>query len=122
MSPPPFAPDWTTPPPPRLGGERPIRAWRVIGGGAVALLGHLIVGWFVVVVPRHGAESLNGLPLLLMAQAGLLILCLVPGILLLVRGDRGFGLGLLVGWATGLAALVVTGYALYALVLLNPPG
>jgi len=40
-------------------------------------------------------------------QIVLLIGCVVPGVVLIRRGERGIGPGLIIGWAAGIVGLVV---------------
>jgi hypothetical protein len=101
---------WTVPPPPPR-GDRPIRGWRVTGGFAIAFVGHLLtVALAVPTLTGSGNQSMNWLVAALIAQAALFVACLTVGIVLLVRGDRGLGLGLIIGWAVGLIVLPVIGF------------
>ena len=109
MTPPPGG--WTVPtPPPPPGGDRPIRGSRVALGIGLALLGHLIT--VALAIPSFTTPDEYGLWLgaALTGQAVLFVACLVLGIVLIVRGDRGIGLGLLIGWAVGIIVLPVIGF------------
>jgi hypothetical protein len=119
VKPSPFTPEWTAPLPPG-GPDRPIRAWRVAAGTLLALLGHVPTAWLTVAVARMiGGTFLEGgsfwVLLLPLVQVPLMVLCVVPGVLLLRFGDRGFGLGLLAGWAAGVVATVVVGFGVLVL-------
>jgi hypothetical protein len=114
---PPVTSEWTVPAAPRTAIRRPVRAWRLVAGVLLSLVGHLLVSGFGVAVVRTGADGayLEGggfvaLYLLLIFEVALVICCALPGLLLLLFGDRGFGIGLLVGWATGVAVLVLLVY------------
>jgi hypothetical protein len=77
---------------------RPIRANRVWAGIGLALLGYLVLfglGWLSSV----WASQIVGL----VVPGELLLWAAVLGwgIVVLARGDRGLGVGLLVGWAAG---------------------
>ena len=47
---------------------------------------------------------------LLIVQGALVVCCALPGLLMVLFGDRGFGIGLLIGWALGVATLVLLAY------------
>lgn len=89
----------TEPPPPT--NPRPIRTGRVWAGIGLALLGHLlaIAGGLALTNIDVGLGT-YGIGLAV-AEFLLLAACVTVGILQLVRGDRGLGVGLLVGWAVG---------------------
>lgn len=109
MTPPPDG--WTVPPPPPSpGGDRPIRGSRVTLGIGLALLGHLVT--VALAIPSFTSSDEHGLWLgaALIGQAVLFLVCLVLGIVLTVRGDRGIGIGLLIGWAVGIIVLPVVGF------------
>ena len=107
MTPPPGG--WTVPPPPP--GNRPIRGWRVTGGIAIAFVGHLItVALAVPALTGSGNQSMNWVVAALVVQAVLFVACLTIGIVLMVRNDRGLGLGLIIGWALGIIVLPVIGF------------
>jgi hypothetical protein len=114
---PPVTSEWTVPAPPRTVIRRPVRAWRLVAGVLLSLLGHLLFTGFGVAVVRNGADGayLEGggfvaLFLVLVFEVALVVCCALPGLLLLLFGDRGFGIGLLIGWGVGVAALVLLVY------------
>ncbi len=78
---------------------RPIRASRVWMGIGLAFLGHIIalatsIGLAVSTAGGFGV-------LFLLPELLLFVASLVLGIMQLTRGDRGIGVGLLVGWGAG---------------------
>lgn len=97
-------------PPPR----RPVRVGRVMAGIGIALAGHLLT----LVVSVAGAASGNtdvsvaGFYTVVGGQLLLAAACLVVGIVLTVRQDGGFGVGLLIGWGVGLLFAPVVGIGL----------
>jgi hypothetical protein len=109
-----FGPDWTTPPPPRVpfppGARPPIRGRRVALGVALAIAGHLLTVGIAVLFVRSGGAGAAWLSAGLIAQALLFIACLVIGIVLISRGDRGLGIGLIIGWAVGVIVIPVVGF------------
>src|SRR2546423_7671589 len=114
---PPVTSEWTVPAPPRIATGRPVRGWRLVAGVLLSLVGHLLVTGFGVAVVRTGADGAYledggfvALFLLLIFEIALVLCCALPGLLLLLFGDRGFGIGLLIGWALGVAALVLLAY------------
>lgn len=121
MTQPPFGPGWTAPPPPpmRYGGpDRPIRGARVAAGIGLAILGHLLtIGLTVLVafLEARGGLANGDAWFLLVGMASQVLLfvgCIVLGILQIVRGDRGIGVGVLIGWAVGVIVLPVVGFGL----------
>ncbi len=115
---PPFGPQWTVPPLPPSGG-RPIRGAKVAAGIGVAILGHLVtIGIGVVAVIGAANSSVAWLYLALAGQVALFVACLTIGIVWIVKRDRGFGLGLLIGWAVGVIVLPVVGFGV-CVALLN---
>jgi hypothetical protein len=83
----------------------------VAAGIAVAFLGHLLtVALAVPTFTGSGQQNANWLIAALIGQAVLFVACLVIGIVLLTRGDKGFGLGLIIGWALGIIVLPVVGF------------
>jgi hypothetical protein len=125
MTPPPsFDPQWTTPPPPGPppgSGAGPLRARRVWGGIGLAMLGHVLT----IVVPL----AMIGLGIAadgwtiagVLGQLILFLACLTVGISLMVRKERGIGLGLLIGWGVGVIVLPVVGFGI-CLALYNATG
>lgn len=107
------------PPRPPMSGK-----WAAVGAG-LALLGHLLTLLPLIVAFAGGDtsdESLGtALVVALIAQALLFVACLVAGVVLLsiARGNRGLGLGLLIGWAVGLLVAPVVGFGL-CVQALNP--
>lgn len=113
---PPFGPQWTVPPPPPS-GDRPIRGGKVAAGIGVAIAGHLLtIGVAVVGVAATTAGV--WLVVALALQLALFVACLTIGIVWIVKRDRGFGLGLLIGWAVGVIVLPVVGFGV-CVALLN---
>jgi hypothetical protein len=101
----------TTEPP---ANPRPIRAGRVWAGIGLAFLGHLLaVGVGLAITTGTSTLGTYGLGLPL-TEFLVFAACMIAGILQLARGDRGLGVGLLVGWAVG--ALIFAG-ACVALIL-----
>ena len=86
---------------------RPIRASRVWIGIGLALLGHILAVAIGIALSATGFGFLLLLPELL-----LFVAALVFGIVQLVQGDRGIGVGLLVGWGAGTVILGGTCVAL----------
>ena len=82
---------------------RPIRASRVWMGIGLAFLGHILAMAIVIALAASGFGAQPGdLGLLfLFPELLLFVASLVFGIMQLARGDRGIGVGLLVGWGTG---------------------
>ncbi len=103
-----FGPGWTTPAPPST-GARPIRAGRVWAGIGLAVLAQLVL----VAVLLGGLVAAPAWDGWILAAAGaelaLLAGTVTAAVLLLTRGDRGLGVGLLVGWAVGVVLLPVAG-------------
>jgi hypothetical protein len=113
---PPFGPQWTVPPPPPS-GDRPIRGGKVAAGIGVAIAGHLVtIG--VVVLGILLTSAAAWLVVALALQVALFAACLTIGIVWIVKRDRGFGLGLLIGWAVGVIVLPVIGFGV-CVALLN---
>ena len=94
--------------------RRPVRAGRVVAGVGIALAGHLLT----LVVSVAGAAvgntdvSIAGFYTVVGGQILLAAGCLVVGIVLTVRQDGGFGVGLLIGWGVGLLFAPVVGIGL----------
>ncbi len=114
-----FGDDWTTPPPPHVPGtreERPIRGRRVGLGVFLAVLGHLVtVGLgFAVAQLKSGPDWLL---VWVLGQAVLVVGCVIAGTLLLVRGDRGVGLGVFIGWGAGIVLTPLIAAAVILLLL-----
>jgi hypothetical protein len=106
MTGPVFSPQWTTPRPPKGVDGRPVRGWRVTAGIVTAILGHLVTlvaGWLV------GRFVGSLLPLL---TVGALVFggCVGGGIALIVRGDRGLGIGLIAGWVGTIAVVMLLAF------------
>lgn len=117
-SPPPFGNDWTTPKPPEVPSvrHRPIRGRRVALGVTLALLGHLLTVGLGFTAAQFDSRP-DWLTLWVLAQGVLLIGCVIAGVLLLTRGDRGIGLGVLVGWAGGAVLIPVIAVAVEIVLL-----
>ncbi len=101
MTPPPF-------PPP----ARAIRASAVWAGVGLGLLGHLLLAGVVAAALWGPGDSLDEILLSgsLVGELVLVITVVTAGTLLIVKGHRGLGLGLFIGWAAGLIALPVIGF------------
>jgi hypothetical protein len=113
MTQPPEWPGYISPPPPP--GPRPVRGARVALGIGIALGAHLLtigLGVAVGALARASDQVTPALITLFVAQLLVFIGCLVAGILLIVRSDRGMGIGLLIGWALGVFVLPVIGVGL----------
>jgi hypothetical protein len=116
-SPPSFGNDWTTPPPPHVPGSeelRPIHGRRVGLGIILAVAAHLVT----VGVAAAMGQLESGPDWLLvwaLGQLVLLVAAVTAGTILLVRGDRGVGLGVFIGWGGG---LVLTPLITIAVILL----
>src|SRR5438128_11801368 len=105
MSEPPSS-GWTVPPPPEVPSGRRIRPKRVFAGIGVAVACQLLVlGLIIAAVRLSSGSAPVGVMLSIVAEVLLIAVCLGFGIWHITSGDRGIGLGLLIGWAL----LVVTG-------------
>lgn len=87
---------------------RPIRASRVWAGIGLAFLGHVVAVCVGILISNAGSGASPyfgfALPVL---ELVLLAACITVGIIQLRRGDRGIGVGLLVGWAA--SAIIFAG-------------
>lgn len=92
---------------------RPIRAVQVWTGIALAFLAHIL--GLVAASVLNAATSTSGGFAVAFSVAELLVFaaCVGGGLVLLARGDRGRGVGLLVGWA---AVPIVVGGVCVALI------
>jgi len=92
---------------------QPIRRWRVAGGVCIALTGHVPAsGLWLVSLYTFVVYSTPDSPFfvdccVILMQIVLFIGCVVPGVVLIRRGERGIGPGLIIGWAAGIVGLVV---------------
>ncbi|MGW3603296.1 hypothetical protein [Micromonospora sp. NPDC005161] len=92
---------------------------RISAGIGIALAGHLPASglWllsFYTFVYNASPDSLFMVDcLVILLQLALFACCAVTGSVMVIRGDRGLGLGLLIGWVTGIIVLVA-GTALIA--------
>ena len=117
-----FAPGWTTPPAPPQAGQRLIRGRRVALGIGLALAAHavpilMIIG--MVALSADQGDAVGTVIVIDLILEGLIFLgCVVIGIVLIVRSDRGVGVGLLIGWAVGVLVLPITGFGV-CVALLN---
>lgn len=113
-------PEWTDPLPtaPPLPAQPParptsIRRGRLGAGIGIAVAGHVPASglWllslytFVRYATPDSPFAVDCLVILL--QLALFAGCVVAGVRLIYRGDRSLGLGLLIGWAAGIVALIV---------------
>jgi hypothetical protein len=95
------------------------KRWRIAAGIGIALAGHLPASglWllsFYAFVYDASPDSLFMVGcLVILLQMALFAGCAVTGSVMVIRGDRGIGVGMLVGWVTGIIALVL-GTALIA--------
>jgi Ca2+/Na+ antiporter len=105
-------------PPPN---PRPIRGSRVAIGIGAAIGAHVLSIALGIGIGALGigfgalftASDHLGAALAAITIGQLLVFvgCLAVGIVLLARGDRGIGLGLLIGWAVGVIVLPVVGFS-----------
>ena len=121
-------PQWTAPPPP-MGDDTSIMGRRVAGGIGLAFLAHLLgIGVAIGLLPLlmrlrevSSTEIDNRLGIWLGIAALMQVLvfvgCLVFGIRGIRRGDRGRGLGLIIGWAVGIIVLPVIGFGVCVVVV-----
>jgi hypothetical protein len=91
-----------------------MRAGRVAIGVAAAIVGHLLtlgagVGFLAANSGSSDALAL-AIAVLLGGQLLVFVACMAVGSVQLTRGDRGIGLGLIVGWAVGVIVLPVLGF------------
>lgn len=98
----------STPPP----NPRPILGRKLGAGIGYALAAHVLsialgVGW--AVLARDSDAAGISVLIILVGQLMVFLGCLAIGIIQLVQGDRGIGVGLLVGWAIGVLVLPVVG-------------
>ena len=95
---------------------RPIRASRVWAGIGLAFLGHILAACVggVIASAGSGASSYFGFAFPVL-ELGLLAACITLGTIQLRRGDRGIGVGLLIGWAA--SAVVFAGVCVVLIVL-----
>jgi hypothetical protein len=117
--------DWNVPPPPRP--PRPpstIRAKRVWAGIGVATLAHLLTVLLPVATLAADGGAMGDLTgyALIAAMIGQVIIfvgCLTVGVVLTVKNEPGFGVGLIIGWAVGLLVAPVVGFGVCILLLRN---
>ncbi|WP_446217989.1 hypothetical protein [Micromonospora sp. IBHARD004] len=112
-------PEWAgLPPAPPIPAELPrrppsARRGRIAAGIGIAVAGHVPASglWlysFYTFVYSASPDSLFMVDcLVILLQLALFACCAVPGGVLVLNGDRGLGLGLLIGWVAGVIALVV---------------
>lgn len=101
----------TPPPVPPRPGREPLRASRVWAGIGSAMLAHLVAaacpaGALIVASSETGKALIFGG---LVAEIALFLAAVIGGIVLIVRGDRAFGIGLIIGWAVGFIVLPLIG-------------
>lgn len=112
-----FGADWTVPPPPQVPGQRPVRGRRVAVGIAWATLAHVLAAGLGIASTAafSGDErAYYGLYAGLIAEIVVFVVCLVLGVVFLAgsRGDKGVGVGLLIGWAVGVIVLPAVGFGI----------
>jgi hypothetical protein len=115
--------DWNVPPPPPAHQPRSaIRAKRVWAGIGVALAAHLLTLLGVLGGAAMGSiDALGyGVIAMLIGQVVVFLVCLVLGVVLIVRNEGGFGVGLLIGWAVGLLIVPVAGFGLCVWLFSSP--
>ncbi|GAA4575528.1 hypothetical protein GCM10023176_45000 [Micromonospora coerulea] len=100
-------------PPEPPASPTPIARGRFAAGVGITVAGHLPASglWLVSYHSFIYFATPDSLFLVdcavILLQLALFAGCVLPGGWLVIRGDRGIGLGLLVGWAAGIIALVV---------------
>ena len=93
---------------------RQIRGGRVGVGIGIALGAHALsiaVGIGLGALDR-GNQIMTAFGIIIFAQLAVFIGSITAGIVLLNRGDRGIGLGILVGWAVGVFVAPVVGFGI----------
>jgi hypothetical protein len=96
-------PQWTTPSPPHGGTSMParlVKGSRVAGGIVGGLAGH---GLVLALNLTPGAFDRGALALLPIY----VLFCLFCGIVLVVKGNRSLGIGLLIGLGAGVVGRIV---------------
>jgi hypothetical protein len=98
------------PPPP----QRPIRAGAVWAGIGLAVLGHLMCAGLVAAALWGAGDAADQVLIggSLLGQLVLFVAVITAGTVLIVKGDRGIGTGLFIGWAAGLIVLPLVGFGL----------
>jgi hypothetical protein len=86
----------------------------------LATLGHVVTVVLGVVVALQPSGP-DWLLVWVLGQAGLFIVTVIAGTILLVSGDRGVGLGVFIGWGGGLVLTVIITIAVI-LILLDTSG
>ena len=104
--------EWTVPPPSSQGRpgwqpQRPVRGGMVALGAGIALFAQVLAIGVGILATGDAADAVR---LVLILQIPVFIGVLVAGVLLIVKGDRGLGIGLFIGWAIGIVALPVVGF------------
>ncbi|MCW6006252.1 hypothetical protein K1W54_16955 [Micromonospora sp. CPCC 205371] len=117
-----FLPQWTVPDPPP--SDERMRPGMVVVGIGVAVLGHVVAG---VIGVAGFVGAVGGGPFRLMlagpvAEAILGLVCLPVSIAWMTRHERGFGIGLLIGWVIGLMMTSVLVLFLFAVYWGQGPG
>jgi Ca2+/Na+ antiporter len=101
----------TPPPPPE---PRPIRGSKVgLGIGISIGLHVLVIGagiGFSALAVQSSDQLATALGLMLLGELLVFLAVIIWGVLQIVRGDRGLGVGLLIGWAVGVIVLPVVGF------------
>ena len=106
------------PPPP----QRPIRAGAVWAGIGFAVLGHLLLAGLLAAA-LWGTRSAFDQEIIgggLLGQLVLFVAVVTAGTVLIVKGDRGIGIGLFIGWAAGLIVLPLVGFGLCVAMISAP--
>lgn len=91
----------------------PIRPGRIAAGIGIALAGHVpasglwLLSFYTFVYYATPDSLFFADCCVICLQLALFTGCIVPGVRLIRRGERGIGPGLLIGWAAGILGLVV---------------
>lgn len=86
---------------------------RAAGGFGVALLAHAFTLLLLSLGLFGGDDALGTwLIVALVGQGAVFVGCVTAGVIAINRGDLGFGVGLLVGWAVGVMVVPFAGFGL----------
>lgn len=105
-----------TAPKPASSSNRPLRGGSVAKGISFAIAGHgvalAISAGLITLIGRSTELVGAALTAALITEGAFLLICVAVGVVQLVRGDRGLGLGLILGWLIGMAALIGVSFAI----------